>query len=298
MNLNIFFKSVFQNREWNDLVFLKRNKSYGAFELRNSYRNRMNLGLLISIVLFLLIILFPNILKLVKFYNNADVFEEFEEHEVSLSEPPKGNHGQEYKAPILQNNISDSKSSAENYSTKEPIQPKVIKEETEQKPKPKSETENKSENQNINSNSTQKQDGVKDGSTFNVGDSSNTNKVWQRASQMPLFAGCENSGASYSERKKCSDSRLITFLKSNIKYPQQALKNKTDGVVLIQFIVEKNGSVSNIKILNDIGDGCGNEAVRVIEMINSMKLFWQPGIQGSQAIRFQYTLPVEFEGAW
>lgn len=298
MNLSTFFRSVFQNLEWNELIFIKRNKSYGAFELRNAYRKRMNIGILFSILLFMMIVLFPYILELVKFSGDDEFFEEFELTEVSLSDPPKGNQGQEYKPPVLQKNTNVNTSTPEENTKKDPIQPKVIKEETEIKPKAKSDSEGQSENKNDKSNSTQTQEGISNGSSSNVGDSSNTNKVWQRASQMPLFAGCESTGSTYSERKKCSDSKLITFIKSNLKYPLQAAKNKTDGVVLIQFIVEKNGSVSNIKIIKDIGDGCGQEAVRVIEMINSKKLFWQPGIQGSQAIRFQYTLPVEFEGAW
>lgn len=55
------------------------------------------------------------------------------------------------------------------------------------------------------------------------------------------------------------------FLKTNLRYPNLAVQNKTEGTVMVQFIVEKNGTVSNVKILQDIGDGCGEEARRVIE---------------------------------
>ena len=48
-------------------------------------------------------------------------------------------------------------------------------------------------------------------------------------------------------------------------------------------------------VLKDIGDGCGAETARVVELINSMKMYWTPGIQGNSRVRVQYTLPVEFE---
>lgn len=119
-------------------------------------------------------------------------------------------------------------------------------------------------------------------------------EIYAVVSHMPLFPGCEEN-LIYSIRKKCSEKKLREFLQYNLKYPGAAVKNKTEGTVLIQFIVEKNGTVSNIKILQDIGDGCGIEARRVVELMNNMNSRWSPGLQkGEHAVRVQYTLPVVF----
>ena len=58
----------------------------------------------------------------------------------------------------------------------------------------------------------------------------------------------------------------------------------------MQFVVEKNGSVGNVKILRDIGGGCGAEAVRVVKSMPK----WKPGKQRGQAVRTQFQLPVSF----
>lgn len=80
------------------------------------------------------------------------------------------------------------------------------------------------------------------------------------------------------------------FLAQNIKYPEAMKKNNVQGKVFVTFIVEKDGSLSNIKILRDIGYGAGEESVRVLQL--SPK--WNPGLQNGKAVRVQYTLPINF----
>ena len=84
---------------------------------------------------------------------------------------------------------------------------------------------------------------------------------------------------------------LRAFLQRNIKYPEKALKNKIEGRVFVAFTVEKDGSISSIKILRDIGGGCGKEAVRVVKLMPK----WKPGTQRGKAVRTQFTLPVHFK---
>jgi len=80
------------------------------------------------------------------------------------------------------------------------------------------------------------------------------------------------------------------FLVQNIRYPEKAKENKTQGRVFIQFTVEKDGSLSNLKNVRDPGDGLGEEALRVLAL--SPK--WHPGIQNGNTVRVQYTVPVNF----
>ena len=83
---------------------------------------------------------------------------------------------------------------------------------------------------------------------------------------------------------------LRAFIQRNLRYPEEAKRNKIEGKVFISFIIEADGSVSNIKVLRDIGSGCGAEAVRVVKMMPK----WKPGKQRGKAVRTQFNLPIQF----
>ena len=83
---------------------------------------------------------------------------------------------------------------------------------------------------------------------------------------------------------------LYKFLRENIKYPPAARENGIEGKVFLKFVVEKDGSVSNVKVMRDIGSGCGAEAVRVVKSMPK----WTPGKQRGRAVRSEYSLPVSF----
>jgi protein TonB len=63
---------------------------------------------------------------------------------------------------------------------------------------------------------------------------------------------------------------------------------------VIQFVVEKDGKIADPRIVRDIGAGCGEEALRVVEMMNGMSERWTPGKQRGRPVRVQFTLPVRF----
>jgi len=83
---------------------------------------------------------------------------------------------------------------------------------------------------------------------------------------------------------------LTIFLKENIHYPETARETKIEGVVYVSFIIETDGSVSNVKIARSIGYGCDEEAVRVVQAMP----VWKPGTQSGKPVRMQYNLPVRF----
>ena len=84
---------------------------------------------------------------------------------------------------------------------------------------------------------------------------------------------------------------LYNFIYSNLRYPQSAMRCKLEGRVFITFVVEKDGSITNVRILRDIGGGCGQEAKRVVEMMPK----WIPGKQNGKTVRVQYNLPITFK---
>ena len=84
---------------------------------------------------------------------------------------------------------------------------------------------------------------------------------------------------------------LMQYLARNIKYPTIAQKNKEQGRVILQMIVGKDGSISNIKVLRSISPLLDAEAIRVVSTMPK----WEPGQQGGQAIAVEYTLPIVFK---
>ena len=83
---------------------------------------------------------------------------------------------------------------------------------------------------------------------------------------------------------------LYKYLAQNIKYPQLARENNITGRVYVTFVVEKDGSVTGVRVLRDIGGGCGQEAIRVVKSMPK----WTPGKQRGKNVRVQYNLPVNF----
>ena len=87
------------------------------------------------------------------------------------------------------------------------------------------------------------------------------------------------------------DDSLYAFIGRNIKYPEAAKKNKIEGRVFVTFVIEKDGQVSDAKILRDIGGGCGEEAIRVVNIMPK----WKPGTQRGNPVRVQFNLPIMFQ---
>jgi len=81
------------------------------------------------------------------------------------------------------------------------------------------------------------------------------------------------------------------FLSKNLKYPNMAIDEHVQGKVWVSFIVEKDGHLSNIVIERGLGFGTNEEALRVLKMAPA----WKPGIQNGQPVRVRYELPINFQ---
>lgn len=88
---------------------------------------------------------------------------------------------------------------------------------------------------------------------------------------------------------------LQQYLRMNIRYPAVAMKARTQGRVFVEFMVSPSGAINNIQIQKGIGNGCDEEAVRIVAQMPR----WEPGKQNGQAVAVSYILPIEFrfEGA-
>ncbi|MBK9255980.1 MAG: energy transducer TonB [Saprospiraceae bacterium] len=119
-------------------------------------------------------------------------------------------------------------------------------------------------------------------------------EIFKVVENMPRFPGCENLETD-SAKDKCSKVKMLEFINMHLKYPEEAKTNKTEGNVVLQFIVDTDGILKNIKVVRDIGFGCGQAAVDVIALMNEMSLTWIPGSQRTRKVRVLYTLPIKFK---
>jgi len=81
------------------------------------------------------------------------------------------------------------------------------------------------------------------------------------------------------------------FMSRNLRFPNMAIEAGIFGKVFVSFIIEKNGELSNIKIMKGIGAGCDEEAIRVL----SKSPKWKAGVQNDQNVRVMYTIPINFQ---
>lgn len=81
------------------------------------------------------------------------------------------------------------------------------------------------------------------------------------------------------------------YLAKTIKYPAAARNKNVQGKVYVQFVVEKDGSLADMKVIRGIGSGCDEEAMRALQTGPK----WKPGTQNGKAVRQQYTVPISFK---
>lgn len=122
----------------------------------------------------------------------------------------------------------------------------------------------------------------------------NMKEIFVVVEDMPTFPGCSNL-PDRAARKACSDEKLMAFLYENVSYPDIARENGVEGTVVVQFVVNTDGSITDMRVLRDIGGGCGDEALRLVAAMNELPERWTPGKQRGMPVRVMYTLPIRFK---
>ena len=107
-------------------------------------------------------------------------------------------------------------------------------------------------------------------------DTTTGDKVYEVCEQMPIFEG--------------GDAALLKYLTDSVKYPELAKKHGVQGRVVIGFIVEKDGSLTDVKVLRAVDRALDAEALRVVKGMPK----WIPGCQDEQLVRVRYNVPVSF----
>jgi len=253
--------------DWDDMVFEGRNKEYGAYDLRKRYSKHVNTALAVTVAGVLLAFSIPYIKAL---FDKAEAKKPIAVVDVTkLAAPPPLD---KTLPPPPPPDLPPPPPKTIKFT------PPVVKPDEEVPPEqepPKVEEMKEAEpatETNIDPNANVDFSNV----PVTVDEPAPTKPV-MFVEKMPAFPGGEDA--------------LRTYLGKSIKYPPAARENGIEGTVVLQFVVNTDGSISDIKVLRDIGGGCADEAIRVVK--NMPK--WSPGNNNGVAVPVYFNLPVTFQ---
>jgi protein TonB len=262
---------------WVDLVFEGRNKAYGAYQLRKNTGVRNVWSIIIMVALAALIGIIVGVNAIIEANSKEEI-----SAEVELSQIAKKEVKVEKKAPVK---IEEAKP-VEKVKSSVKFVPPVIKKDSEVKP----EEELKSQD-DLNKSKTAIGSFDVKGNDDAAGEvlkakeviaqpeppKEEETKVFDVVEQMPSFPG--------------GQAALMSWLGSNIKYPVVAEENGVQGRVVCTFVVERDGSITDVKVVRGVDPSLDKEAVRVLKAMPH----WIPGKQNGSAVRVKYTVPVTFK---
>ena len=273
------------SKEWRDLIFEGKNKDFGAYKLRQGSESRHNKAffyVLIGLVAVCLLIF--GYMK----YEAYKTQKAEEEAKAKLEQQQKlaqmeAEKEEEKEEEVEQIGIEEVKPEAPQLATQ--LMTELLLTDT-----PKEDNEIKA-NADI-----QKDNSVM--STFTQAGSDDINlikehkeevvqekpreekkkeEVFAHVEQMPKFPG--------------GDAELYKFISNNLNYPAMAIENNVQGRVVVQFVVTKDGSIGNVKVVRSVDRDLDNEAIRVCKKLPK----FIPGKQNGQPVNVWYTLPVTFK---
>lgn len=255
--------AVAQGQRWDDIVFENRNQTYGAYVLRRVYGKNVFLGMIITIALLALAVYGPAIAAMLK---SDEVVEKAPAKKLvytELSAPPPIDKPKppppQIQLPKLQKVIKF-------------VPPKVVKEEVvEEVPTIEEIKQNEVAAVEV------------EGPTEVVFEEPveevvvEDNQIFTVVEQQPEFEGGYEA--------------MMRFIQKNMRYPASARRMGVDGTVYVQFVVAKDGSISEVKTIRGISADCDKEAERVVNLMPN----WKPGKQNGKAVFVRFVLPIKFK---
>ncbi len=264
------------SQDWCDLVFEGKNKSYGAYQLRAHSAKRHNWSVFWVIIIALLAFSVPRLISLVspkKAVENTAV--------TALSKLKEAEVKQKDKQKVVE--VKPEEPQAVKSSVK--FTAPIIKKDEEVK----EEEEIKTQDQLMDAKGSISIADVKGNDEVNGKDIADLKKivtqekapepekVFEVVEQMPTFPG--------------GQSALFDYLSKHIRYPVIAEENGIQGRVILTFVVEKSGSITDIQVVKSVDPSLDKEAKRVVSTMPA----WIPGKQNGSSVRVKFTLPVTFK---
>lgn len=269
------------DNRWSDLMFENRNKEYGAYVLRRQTTSRNIKSIIAVLILFAIVMVYMVAKNAYDDYQKAHMAQTQVTELTALAEQKK-EAKVERKEIVKQEKVEQV---VEKVKSSIKFTAPVIKKDDEVRP----EDEMKSQDEIMNSK-------VAVGFANVIGNDESgevlkakemiinepvkpkeeENKVFDVVEQMPSFPG--------------GMAALMAYLQKSIKYPPVAEENGIQGRVVCTFVVERDGSVTDVRVAKSVDPSLDKEAVRVVSAMPK----WIPGKQNGQSVRVKYTLPVTF----
>lgn len=255
---------------WIENVFQGRNKSYGAYELRKNSGKRTLVAFVIGAIVFTFLVFIPVISK---FISDSMPEEDTTLDEkvvlVNIAEPPPPIEEPIVVEPIVQ------KQTQTNVDIQKFVPPVIVEKRNVQE-----EVADVTEIKKSGSETIKAKEGgevVLDGTQSEIKNDvevveENPNQIYTSVQVLPEFPGGMAGFAKYVQK--------------NYRVPE--VDSDISGNVFVNFVVEKDGSLTDIKVVRDLGYGTGKEAIRMLKGAPK----WKPGIQNGKAVRVSYNLPI------
>lgn len=245
-----------------EIVFEKRNKAYGAYFLRRIYKKHVSISLIISTIVIVGGLTVPLIAS---YMNKSKIIIEDKTVGVKLE-----NLKAPDEAPPPPPPPPPPEALAQQVKF---VAPKVVEDTVEET------------GMMVQDELSQTVTNVAPSDEEIVVEDNSKNQVIEEAPPQEIFTVVEEQPGFPG-----GDEARIQFLHENIKYPQLAKESGIQGTVYVNFVVEPDGSVSNVTVLRGIGGGCDEEAVRVVKAMPK----WAPGKQRGRPVRVSFNMPIKF----
>ena len=269
------------DNRWSDLMFENRNKEYGAYVLRRQTTARNIKSIIAVLILFALVMIYMVAKNAYDDYQKAHMAQT-QVTELTALQEQKKEAKVERKEVIKHEKVEQV---VEKVKSSIKFTAPVIKKDNEVNPEDEMKSQDEIMNSKVavgfanvigNDESGEVLKAKEALVTEPVKPKEEENKVFEVVEQMPSFPGGMNA--------------LMDYLRKSIKYPPVAEENGIQGRVVCSFVVERDGSVTDVRVAKSVDPSLDKEAVRVVSAMPK----WIPGRQNGQSVRVKYTLPVTF----
>ena len=270
------------SNEWSDMMFENRNKEYGAYVLRRQTGRRNVISMIAVLLLFAAVMIFMIAKNAYEAYQKEHaVMDQVTELSALTQQKKKEAKVERKEIPVRQ----EQQQVVEKVKSSVKFTAPVIKKDDEVKPEDELKSQDEIMNSKVavgalnvvgNDESGEVLKAKEVIATEPVKPKEEENKVFDVVEQMPSYPG--GMGA------------LMQYLSSHIKYPVIAEENGIQGRVICTFVVERDGSITDVKIAKSVDPSLDKEAMRVVSSMPK----WIPGKQNGSAVRVKYNVPVSF----
>lgn len=270
------------DNKWSDLMFENRNKEYGAYVLRRQTGRRNVAAIFAVLLLFACVMVYMVAKNAYDEYQKAHQVHDQVTELSALKQEKKKEAKVERKEIVKQQEVEKV---VEKVKSSVKFTAPVIKKDDEVKPEDELKTQEEIMDSKVAVGFANVVGNDENGevlkakeviATEPVKPKEEENKVFDVVEQMPSFPG--------------GNSALMQYLSKNIKYPVVAEENGIQGRVICTFVVERDGRVTDVRVVKSVDPSLDKEAVRVVSSMPA----WIPGKQNGSAVRVKYTLPVTF----